>query len=121
MGVFLKNHVLELKKAVFENQKGYARKRVIGKYWIIPFCCLCSHVCIHKPALMSHFEAKQADIKSRAPFLRRFQNAASQEPPFRNGCRNTQNGDLSNTKGSLCQDVQEGGHMQWSFHKGGHS
>ena len=31
---------------------------------------------------MSHFEAKQADIKSRAPFLRRFRNAAIQERPL---------------------------------------
>ena len=112
VGVFLKNHVLELKKnAVFEKQKGYARKRAIEKFWIIPFCCLCSHVCSHKYALMSHFEAKQAGIKSRAPFSKRFRNAASQECPFRNGCRNTQKGDLSNTKGSHGQGVQERGHI----------
>ena len=36
VGVFLKNHVLELKKNVFENQKGHARKRAIEKSWIIP-------------------------------------------------------------------------------------
>ena len=36
---------------------------------------------------MSRFDAKQADIKSRAPFSRHFRNAASQEPQFRNGCR----------------------------------
>ena len=75
---------------------------------IIPFCCLCSHVCIHNSVLMSNFDAKQPDIKSRAPFFIHFRKAASQEPPFRNGFRNTQNGDLSNNKGSLCQDVQEG-------------
>ena len=31
---------------------------------------------------MSHFEAKQANIKSRAPFSRHFKNAASQERPL---------------------------------------
>ena len=117
MGVLLKNHVLELKKAVFEKQKRYARERAIEKSWIIPFWWFCSYVCIHKSALMSHFEAKKADIKWRAPFLRRFRNAASQECPFRNGCQNTQNGDLSNTKGSNGQDVQEGGHILLYVHE----
>ena len=70
---------------------------------------------------MSHFDTKQADIKSRAPF-QDFRNAASQEPPFRNGCQNKKNIDLFNTKGSLYQDVQEGGHILWSVpNKGGHS
>ena len=90
------------------------------KSLIIPFRCLCSHVCIYKSALMSHFEEKQVDIKSRAPFSRRFQNAASQEALFRNGFRNTQNGDLSNIKGSHGQDVQEGGRVGWYVHEGGH-
>ena len=106
VGVFLKNHVLELKKTVFENQKGYVREREIEKSWVLSLFAVFYHVCIHKSALMSHFDVKQADIKSRAPFSRRFRNAASQDPPFQNGFRNTQNGDLSNNKGSLCQDVQ---------------
>ena len=38
---------------------------------------------------MSHLDATQADINSRAPFSRSFRNAASKFPPFRNGCRNT--------------------------------
>ena len=72
MGEFLKTDVLELeKKIVFEKQKGYARERAIEKSWIIPFCCLCSHVCSNKSALMSHYEEKQADIMSKAPFSRR--------------------------------------------------
>ena len=37
MGAFLKNHVLELKKAVFEKQKGYAREIAIERSFIIPF------------------------------------------------------------------------------------
>ena len=56
---------------------------------------------------MSHFEEKQADIKSRAPFSRHFWNAASQEHLFQNGCQNTQNGDLSNIKGSNGQYVRK--------------
>ena len=69
----MKNHVLELKKAVFEKQKGYARERAIEKSWIIYFCCLCSRICIHKSTLMSRFKAKQADIKSREHFLDAFE------------------------------------------------
>ena len=85
-----------------------------------PFCCLSSHKCIHKSTLMSHLKAKQVDIKSRAPFSKTFQNAvqiASQERLFQNGFWNTKNGDLSNTKSSNGQDVQEGLHILRSVHK----
>ena len=57
-------------KLFFKKQKGYVRKIVIQKSWIIPFCCLCSQVCIHKSALIFHFNTKKENIKSRAPFSR---------------------------------------------------
>ena len=111
-----------MKKSPFsESKRGMRALRAIEKYWIIYFCCFCYHMCIHKSTLMSNIKAKQADIKSRAPFSRHFWNAASQERLFRNGCRNTQNGYLSNTKGSKGEYVQEGGHILRSLNKVGHS
>ena len=35
---------------------------------------------------MSHFKAKQADIKSRAPVSAKTAHIVSQEHPFQNGC-----------------------------------
>ena len=65
VGVFLKTHVLELeKKSFLKSKRGVRLKRAIEKSWIIPFCCLYSHVCSNKSALMSHYEAKKSDIKS---------------------------------------------------------
>ena len=64
----------------FEEQKGYVRKRAIEKSWVIPFCCLCSQVCIHKSILISHFNTKQANIKSRAPFFEIFETLQVKSP-----------------------------------------
>ena len=82
VGVFLKNHVLELKKRHFRKAKGVCAQKSDREVLDYPFCCLCSQMCIHKSALISHFEAKQADIKSRAPSSRRFRKSASQERPL---------------------------------------
>ena len=95
----------------------------IEKSFIIPVSYLFSHMYIHKSTLVYHFKAKQADIKSRAPFSKRFRNAvqiASQERPFWNGCQNTQNRYISDTKGSNGQYVQEGGRIWWSVNEGVH-
>ena len=80
--VFEKPCVIIGKKSILKIKRGMRTLRAIEKSYIILFFCLCYHTCIHKSTLMSHFKAKQADIKSRAPFSRRFQNAASQECPF---------------------------------------
>ena len=72
VGVFLKNHVLELKKIRFRKAKGVCARKSDREVLDYPFLMLCYRACIHKSALMSHFEANQSDIKSRAPFLRRF-------------------------------------------------
>ena len=56
---------------------------------------------------MYHFKSKKSDIKSRAPFSKRFWNSAhiaSQELPLLNVFWNTQTGDPSDTKGSNGQD-----------------
>ena len=111
-------------KTFLKRKRGMHALIAIEKSWVFRVSYLCSRMCIHKSKLMSHFKAKQADIKSRAPFSKRFWNfaqIASQERLFRNGGRKTQNGVLSDTKGFNGRDVQEGGHIWRYFHEGGHS
>ena len=81
VGVFLEKHVLELKKIVFEKQKGYARKIAIDKSWIIPYCCFCSHMGIHKYTLMSHFKAKTSRYQVKSVFFETFSKRCKSRAP----------------------------------------
>ena len=80
MGVILKNHVLELTEIRFQKANGVCARKSDREVLDYPFCCLYSHICIYKSALMSHIDAMLADIKSRAPFSRHFETLKVKSP-----------------------------------------
>ena len=98
------------KKTFSKSKSGMHALRAIYKYWIIPFS-VCVLICTFINSRWCLISRQNKQISSQEHlFPRRFRNdvqIASQEHPFLNGCRNTQNGDLSNNKGSNGQDFQK--------------